>query len=329
MTDDAPITGLACPSPIQCTAVAGGANGGGGSANEVTFNPQSPVPAPSVVTLADTQTVAGVACPSVVQCTAIDEGGDELSFNPQAPGTPTRVAIGHSLTSVSCPSQTLCAATDGASVVAFNPESPGSSTSIQRPRIGASDRLGTVSCPSVTDCVATTSFGAVQGDPTGKSAWTVEPIPPEKYPGVGLPDHLVSLDCPSASECVAMTYYSEEITGTSATPSKRGAASVGRVAVSGDAASALLRCRGAGTQTCRERVTLRQSGSHAAVLGTTTVTVAGGRNRTVRVSLNRSGRKLLARRGRLTIRLVVAGATDRKTVARRTLTFKTKHTHTG
>lgn len=53
-----------------------------------------------------------VACPSTSQCTAVDGEGQEVTFNPVAPGTPTPGAIdgGWSVYAVTCVSTSQCTA---------------------------------------------------------------------------------------------------------------------------------------------------------------------------------------------------------------------------
>ena len=61
------------------------------------------------------------------------------------------------------------------------------------------------------------------------------------------------------------------------------------------------------------------------VVGSTSVTLTGGQTRTVRISLNRTGKRLLARRHRLRTRLRVGGVVSRaqtKQVSNQLITFK-------
>src|ERR1700684_613693 len=90
---------------------------------------------------------SAVACPSATQCTAVDGSGQELTYNPSSPGTPTPVVIdaGQQLQAISCSSATRCAALDyGGRVVTFNPQSPSTTTVVVLP----SDAFYTLSCTS-------------------------------------------------------------------------------------------------------------------------------------------------------------------------------------
>src|SRR5437899_9699842 len=51
------------------------------------------------------QNLEGVSCPSTTQCTAVDAVGQEVTFNPTSPGTPTTVTVdsGQQLRAVACP----------------------------------------------------------------------------------------------------------------------------------------------------------------------------------------------------------------------------------
>ena len=78
----------------------------------------------------------GVACPSTTQCTAVDANGQQVTFNPNSPGTPTPTTIDVSdLIGVACPSAVQCTAVDGfGKAVTFNPTSPGTDPHLDRRR---------------------------------------------------------------------------------------------------------------------------------------------------------------------------------------------------
>jgi hypothetical protein len=128
-----------------------------------------------------------------------------------------------------------------------------------------------------------------------------------------------------------------------------GKASVGRAKVSGRTASLGITCKGATSCAVRLRLTVVETlrghkilaikASHrvktthkVVVLGTVTKTIRAGRRLTVRIGLNRVGRKLLAARRRLTVQLQITQRTAGKTrvVSTKKLTFKApkpKHKH--
>src|SRR5437588_8146073 len=71
--------GVACPSTSQCTAVDFGVG------QQVTFDPGGPV-SPAPTTIDSGNTLSSVACPAANQCTAVDYVGQEVTFDPAAPG---------------------------------------------------------------------------------------------------------------------------------------------------------------------------------------------------------------------------------------------------
>jgi hypothetical protein len=124
-------------------------------------------------------------------------------------------------------------------------------------------------------------------------------------------------------------------------PPGTGTTKVGAVGFSGAQASARLSCAPGGASctvtlkvTAKERVT-RGKGKHrkttteAVVVASKTVTVAAGASTTVKLSLNRTGRALLAKlhtlTGKLTITQTVAGKTT--TLSTNTVVFKAKRRH--
>ena len=79
------------------------------------------------VTLDAGNTLTGLACPSASQCTAVDEAGQQVTFDPAAPGapSPTTIDAGNALTGVACPSPRRCGAVDEAGQeTTFDPTAP-------------------------------------------------------------------------------------------------------------------------------------------------------------------------------------------------------------
>ncbi len=113
------LTGVACSSSIQCTAV-------DSSGYEVTFEPSLPG-TPTVATIDGAVGLTGVACPAGGKyCTAVDSSGHEVTFEPSLPGTPTPATIDGAvgLTGVACPTEKQCTAVDlGGREVTFEPKS--------------------------------------------------------------------------------------------------------------------------------------------------------------------------------------------------------------
>lgn len=67
-----------------------------------------------------------VACPTANECIAVDDLGQEVTFNPASPGTPTPATVDPAagLAAVACPSSSQCTAVDpGGREVTFDPAS--------------------------------------------------------------------------------------------------------------------------------------------------------------------------------------------------------------
>ena len=191
--------GVACPSTSQCTVV--GFNGSGSV--EVTFNPAAPgSPAPTTIGAGDNLTLydssAVVACPSTRQCTAIGSnfslGGQEVTFDPAAPGTPTPMTIDSDVvTAVACPSTSQCTAVGYfGREVTFDPAAPGSPTATIIDPGG--ETLNGVACPSTSQCTAVDQSGLeITFDPAAPSAASSATI---------FRDYAVV--CPSRRQCTAV-----------------------------------------------------------------------------------------------------------------------------
>jgi hypothetical protein len=128
------------------------------------------------------------------------------------------------------------------------------------------------------------------------------------------------------------------------TPSPDGKVAVGHATVSGSTATLRISCTGDSVSTCRltlQLTVIETLAGHRLVaesarvkhtrktvsVGSASVTLAAGQSKTVKVSLNSTGKRLLARFHRLKVRLTV---TQKRTnaaplvVSRQTLTFKQK-----
>jgi hypothetical protein len=148
-----------------------------------------------------------------VQCTALDEGGGEVTFNPQAPPTtpPDRVATGDSSADA-----IACAATSQCTVVAENgkeftfdpstPTPPVTKAQIDTSGIGGgpgqTEGLTAISCPTTTMCVAVDAVGRAIGFAPANPG-TPAPVRIDR----GAP--LLGVSCPSRSQCTAMGPYDE------------------------------------------------------------------------------------------------------------------------
>jgi hypothetical protein len=135
----------------------------------------------------------------------------------------------------------------------------------------------------------------------------------------------------------------DQTLSTSASPPvKRGKASVGHARVLGTTASVKITCKGATSCKVSLRLTVRetlkghrlvavsarkQKLTHkTVVLGTASATIGAGHSSTVRIKLNRTGRKLLAARRRVTAKLTVTQRVSghNRGVSNQKVTFKAR-----
>ncbi|HEV3321387.1 MAG TPA: hypothetical protein VG147_04250 [Solirubrobacteraceae bacterium] len=160
--------------------------------------------------------LVGVACPSASQCTAVNAAGQEVTFNPASPGTPTPITIDSlltttydSLTSIACPSVGQCAAIDAAGQeVTFNPASPGTLTPTTidhhgaiEPGVSPVNFLVSVACPSSTQCTAVGYNGhEVTFNPASPSTASTMTVGSYQY-------SYKSVACPSITQCTAIDSY--------------------------------------------------------------------------------------------------------------------------
>jgi hypothetical protein len=155
--DSASLTGVACPSTSQCTAV-------DIRGRELTFNPRRPAK-PHGRKIDGSSGLPALACPSRSQCTAVDNHGLEMTFDPLSPAMTSvaRIDGRTSLSSLACPSSVQCTALDGdGREVTFDPLRPARLTTH---RIDSGPLTG-VACPTTRFCVTVDTTGnAIEGDP--------------------------------------------------------------------------------------------------------------------------------------------------------------------
>jgi hypothetical protein len=167
-----------------------------------------------------------VACPSASQCTGVDDGGAEITFNPQSPGTPSpvRLEAGHALPAVACVSITQCTALDDTgNELTFNPQSPGtpSPTSID------SNRGLDLTCPTSNQCTAIDTAGQqVTFFPLSRSEFPPHPIDTGAQ--------LAAVACRTSTGCVAIDENGGAVEGD-----PRGTGAWTAVPVAGGALSAV------------------------------------------------------------------------------------------
>jgi hypothetical protein len=148
----------------------------------------------------------GVACSSTAQCTAVTERGEEVTFNPSAPATPSLGKPDDNapdVEAVACPSADQCTLVDwNGHEVTFNPIAE---TSTPRVRLDEQGSLWGIACPSRTQCTAVGEHGYEV---------TFNPLSPA---GAGLAkidntENVVGIACPTATQCTAATVEGEAVT---------------------------------------------------------------------------------------------------------------------
>jgi hypothetical protein len=154
------------------------------------------------------QQLRRVSCPSFSQCTAIDIRGQEFTFDPLNPDTPSPTMIDPAgvLFTLACPSASQCTTLDEAgSEVAFDPAAPGSPSPTSVDSTGGFRELA---CPSASQCTAIDGSGAeVTFDPLspGLSGPIAIQSPGEHERGA-------ALACPTSSQCTAVDPSGREFT---------------------------------------------------------------------------------------------------------------------
>jgi hypothetical protein len=298
------LTAVACPSVSQCTAI-------DPAGRELTFDPTAPGSPTSAVVdqphfcgpQCPEAFLTAVACPSVAQCTAVDGAGQEVTFDPRAPGNPTPIYISQNVVffggfnAVACPSVASCTAVDRfGREVTFKPNAPGSPT----PTTVDSVSLRAVACPSSTQCTAVDeSGGEVTFDPAapGSATWAM-------IDGGGLaPPPVTTTTTGSVRPGLAQAAGSARV--------KRGFAAI------------KLTCSGAGACKGTIKLLARVAAKRAVhyhgmrhvvertrtvVLGTAAFSIARGASIVVRVHLSRQGMTLMLRARRHGLRVKIGGS---------------------
>jgi hypothetical protein len=206
------ITGVSCPSAHLCVAV--------DDAGDVlsTTDPTGGAGA-WVIAASVAEGFDGVSCPSTELCVAVGGGDVATSTDPtggagawtvaslipaasQIPNKPNR------LEAVSCPSASLCVATDGAGNVWTSTDPTGGVAAWTKANVDGPEKiLSGVSCPTEKLCVAVDRGGGdvlASTDPTGGAgAWTVTEV--DKHT-------LFDVSCSSETLCVATDNYGNVLT---------------------------------------------------------------------------------------------------------------------
>jgi hypothetical protein len=216
------LSDVSCPSPSLCVAVdqagnvltSGKPTGGTGSWSRVQL---------------ETTSINSISCPSVSLCVAVDSAGDVLTST-QPVGGSSAWSIVHvddalnyecyhyrytgpncqaALLTVSCPSTSLCLATDesGDVISSHNPTGGKAAWSDGRGGIPASEAFNGLSCPTVSLCAAVDNYGGeVSTWNPSNPPWT----PSTGAPGGGAPISmqygLADVWCVSSQLCFVVDY---------------------------------------------------------------------------------------------------------------------------
>lgn len=200
------ISGMACPTRTQCTAISAGAD-------EVTFDPTTGTINGGGVQAVDTSgnPLASISCVAATECTAVDSGGNEVTFDPANGNLIANgfVSVDSSaLRSVAC--QTVsgvnqCTAVDNAgNEVTFNPDTSQINNAGLSPVDNSGGALQSVACPTGTQCTAVDSGGReVTFNPvTGLFYTTQQAVTVDSGTG----NDLLSIACPSSTQCTAVDH---------------------------------------------------------------------------------------------------------------------------
>jgi hypothetical protein len=203
------VSGVACASPTECTAVTH-------AGAEVTFNPGAPgTPTPVKI---DNGNVDGVACISAGACVAVDEGGQELVFDPATGAVSETADIDgtRELNGLTCPSATDCVAFDNiGQAVAFTPATGAvihTTAILSNTEVSDNISVNGITCAaSATECTVVDSTGEAVGfaPATGAVLNTTT---------IDAGGDLTSVGCTSASECAAVDGSGREVSFDPASP---------------------------------------------------------------------------------------------------------------
>jgi hypothetical protein len=200
-----PLDGVSCPSVSLCVAVDWAGN------VLTSTNPSGGRDAWAITNLHPGGGPSGhgldaISCASTQFCAAISNGEVLTSTDPTGgpsawTATPVRQCP-PCLTSISCPSASLCVAVDiGGNVVFSRDPTAGASVWTTVHVDSSTPWIRAVSCPSVSLCVAADEAGNVltTTNPTGDaSAWSLARVDNDPHNA-----ELVAVSCPSTSLCVA------------------------------------------------------------------------------------------------------------------------------
>jgi hypothetical protein len=307
---------VSCPSMTQCTTVT---SPQGNAGTEITFDPITGADPAGQKSVAHTEFFTAVSCPSAMQCTAATFLGGESGLATFDPITGTPNAAG----------TTYIAPKGGP---------------------GYFGGYAVLSCPSVAQCTEVADGTPKDSGPGFIASVTVDPVSlagstPAYGQALAAGDTPTAVACATASQCVAVLSSGLAVNITPAVSgggSGGGGGTGGGVSLHGSPSGSggkvrlALNCA-ASSSACRVTISLKSTettqgnkvlGVSAAVkrhrtvgVGTRTVKIVAGKTTTVTVTLNATGRRLLARFHRLPVRLRIAvagrsGSTTRNVTVR-------------
>ncbi len=203
------MTGISCATNALCVAVDGAGDA------VVSTDPIGGHDAWRVEQVDFNRPITGVSCPSSSLCVAIDSEGDAVTTTNPGDGsavwTVAHVDMGQvvcggpaggrpcpaGLTSISCPTSSVCVAVDDAGSVLSSTDPAGGPSAWASAPIGFGVFPASMACPSVSLCVGVDSEGTTvtSSHPTdGQSAWSrhISTNP------------LSAISCPTVASCVAV-----------------------------------------------------------------------------------------------------------------------------
>jgi hypothetical protein len=314
------LAGVACPSATQCTAI-------DITGHQVTFDPASPG-TPTPTSIDPNSHLTAIACVSADECTAVDETGHETTARAVSTTslacTPTSVKTGIAIT---CTATVTDTQTSGASPT-------GTTSFTASPNTGQFSNSG--SCP--LHAAATTGIASCQITfiPSAAASYTLT----ANYTGDNA--HLAS-----SGQSTPITATPPPVT-VKPPPTASGRASVKHISTSDATVSVRVNCKGSTSCKIKLTGTVLETIRHGKVIAlaastktkgkgkgkgkrtskktitiiSKTATIPAGKTKTIKLTLNAAGKKLIAKHHPLKAKLAVTQSS--KTVTHQTITLKPK-----
>jgi hypothetical protein len=154
----------------------------------------TPLVSDAAVVPAEPSSGAYLSCASTTQCVAVGPSGEEVTFNPAAPGSPSAVKLAEEgWQGLACPSSSQCTAVGLNGLEdTFNPATPASGS---RDTVDRGDGIHAISCPSAAQCtIVDENADWLTFNPSAPGA----PKPTSLGPRETQPS---TVACPSATQC--------------------------------------------------------------------------------------------------------------------------------